>query len=137
MKIESIETFLLESAIEESFSWSQGTAEKRSALICKITTDDGVVGWGEGGDSPSLTVIHDFFAPQLLGEDPRSINKLWHRMFGTIYNDNQTGGFGGGALSGIDIALWDILGKSSGKSISELLGGSVRNKVPVYATGLY
>ena len=137
MKIESIETFLLESAIEESFSWSQGTAEKRSALICKITTDDGVVGWGEGGDSPSQTVIHDFFAPQLLGEDPRSINKLWHRMFGTIYNDNQTGGFGGGALSGIDIALWDILGKSSGKSISELLGGSVRNKVPVYATGLY
>ena len=137
MKIGSIETFLLESAIEEPFSWSQGTAGKRTALICKITTDEGVVGWGEGGDSPSQTVIHDFFAPQLIGEDPRAINKLWNRMFGTIYNDNQTSGFGGGALSCIDIALWDILGKSSGKSISELLGGSIRNKVPVYATGLY
>ena len=137
MKIKSIETFLLECAIEEPFSWSQGTAGKRTALICKITTDEGVVGWGEGGDSPSQTVIHDLFAPQLIGEDSCTINKLWNRMFGTIYNDNQTSGFGGGALSCIDIALWDILGKSSGKSISELLGGSIRNKVPVYATGLY
>ena len=137
MKIKSIETFLLESTIEEPFSWSQGIAGKRTALICKITTNEGVLGWGEGGDSPSQTVIHDLFAPQLIGEDPRTINKLWNRMFGTIYNDNQTSGFGGGALSCIDIALWDILGKSSGKSISELLGGPIRNKVPVYATGLY
>lgn len=137
MKIHSIETFLLESPIDEPFAWSQGSAKKRTALICKITTDDGLVGWGEGGDSPSQTIIHDFFAPLLLGEDPSNINKLWHKLFWSIHNDNQTGGFGGGALSGIDIALWDILGKSSGKSISELLGGAVREKVPVYATGLY
>lgn len=137
MKIHSIETFLLESPIEEPFAWSQGSAKKRTALICKITTDDGLVGWGEGGDSPSQTIIHDFFAPLLLGEDPANINKLWHKMFWSIHNDNQTGGFGGGALSCIDIALWDIAGKSSNKSLSELLGGMVREKVPVYATGLY
>jgi D-galactarolactone cycloisomerase len=137
MKIQKIETFLLESPIEEPFAWSQGLAKTRTALICKITTDDGWVGWGEGGGSPSQTVIHDYFAPQLLGEDPSNINKLWHKLYGTLHNDNQAGGFGGGALSGIDIALWDLLGKSLGKSISELLGGSVRKKVPVYATGLY
>lgn len=137
MKIKTVETFLLDSPIDEPFAWSQGLAETRTALVCKITTDDGLVGWGEGGGSPSQTVIHDYFAPQLLGEDPANINKLWHQLFHTIHNDNQAGGFGGGALSCIDIALWDILGKSSGKSISELLGGAVREKVPVYATGLY
>ncbi len=137
MKIQSVETFLLESPLETPFAWSQGSAEKRTALICKITTDDGLVGWGEGGGSPSQTVIHDIFAPLLLGEDPGNINRLWHKMFGSIHNDNQTGGFGGGALSGVDIALWDIAGKSSGKSVAALLGGAVREKVPVYATGLY
>lgn len=137
MKIQTVETYLLESPIAKPFSWSQGLAKTRTALICKITTDDGLIGWGEGGGSPSQTVIHDYFAPQLLGEDPRDINKLWHQLFHTIHNDNQAGGFGGGALSCIDIALWDLWGKASGKSISELLGGAVRAKVPVYATGLY
>ncbi len=137
MKIDRIETFYLESPIDEPFGWSQGWAEKRTALICKISTAEGIVGWGEGGGSPSQTVIHDIFAPLLLGEDPRTINAHWHSLFHSLHNDNLAGGFGGGALSAIDIALWDIAGKVEGKSISELLGGSVRGKVPVYATGLY
>lgn len=137
MKVDRIETFYLECPIDEPFGWSQGWAEKRTALICKITTDEGVVGWGEGGSSPSQMVIHDVFAPLLLGESPGSTNRLWHRLFNSLHNDYLTGGFGGGALSAVDIALWDIAGKVSGKSISELLGGSVRERVPVYATGLY
>lgn len=137
MKIDRIESFYLESPIDEPFGWSQGWAEKRTALICKISTDEGIVGWGEGGGLPSQSVIHDIFAPLLLGKDPQSINAHWHRLFHSLYNDNLAGGFGGGALSAIDIALWDIAGKVSGKSISELLGGPVREKVPVYATGLY
>lgn len=137
MKIDCIETFYLESPIDEPFGWSQGWAEKRTALICKISTDEGIVGWGEGGGLPSQSVIHDIFAPLLLGKDPGSINAHWHRLFHSLHNDNLAGGFGGGALSAVDIALWDIAGKVSGKSVSELLGGPVREKVPVYATGLY
>lgn len=137
MKIEKIETFLLESLIDDPFGWSQGWAEQRTALICKLTTDDGLVGWGEGGGSSSQTVIHDIFAPLLIGQDPANINQLWHQLFQSLHNDNLTGGFGGGALSAVDTALWDIAGKATGKSISELLGGSVRDKVAVYATGLY
>ncbi len=137
MKIDKIETFLLESPIEEPFGWSMGWAEKRTCLVTKITTDDGVVGWGEGGGSPSQSVIHDIFAPILLGKDPGNINQLWHEFFQSLHNDNQTGGFGGDAISNIDIALWDIAGKAAGKSISDLLGGSIRDKVAVYATGLY
>ena len=137
MKIERIESFYLESPIDNPFGWSQGWAENRSALICKITSDDGLVGWGEGGGSPSQTVIHDLFSPILLGQDPRNINPLWHRLYHSLHNDSLAGGFGGGALSAIDIALWDLAGKAAGRSVSEMLGGSVRDKVAVYATGLY
>ncbi|MCH2614795.1 MAG: hypothetical protein MKZ70_08920, partial [Opitutales bacterium] len=70
VKIERIETFLLDASIDEPFAWSQGEAKAREALICKITTDDGIIGWGEGGTSPSQTVIHDLFAPKLLGHEP-------------------------------------------------------------------
>ena len=137
MKIERIETFLLEAPIEEAFAWSQGQARVREALICKITTDEGIVGWGEGGASPSQTVIHNLFAPKLLGQEPGHINRLWNDLFHSIYNDSLTGGFGGGAISAVDIALWDIAGKAANKSVSELLGGRIRDRVSVYATGLY
>lgn len=137
MKIEKIETYLLESPIDKPFGWSQGWAGNRTALICKITTDDGLVGWGEGGASPSQSAIHDIFAPLLIGKDPSNINALWHQLFHSLHNDGLTGGFGGGALSAVDIALWDLLGKASGKSIAQMLGGSIREQVAVYATGLY
>ncbi len=137
MKIERIDSYYLECPIDEPFGWSQGWANQRTALICKLTTEDGIVGWGEGGGLPSQTVIHQLFAPQLLGADSAGINRLWHQLFQSLHNDNQTGGFGGGALSAIDLALWDIAGKASHQNLSELLGGAVRAKVPVYATGLY
>ncbi len=137
MKIERVDTYYLESPIEQPFAWSQGRAEERTALICRIATDDGLVGWGEGGGSPSQTVIHDILAPILLGQDPRNINRLWHRLYHSLHNDSLALGFGGGALSAVDTALWDLAGKASGKSVSELLGGPVRDKVAVYATGLY
>ena len=114
-----------------------GWTDRRQALITKITTDDGIVGWGEGGGHPSASVIHNYFSHFLIGQDPRNTNKLWHTMFQGLHNGYATGGIGGDAISNIDIALWDIAGKASGKSISEMLGGAVRDKVAVYATGLY
>ena len=58
-------------------------------------------------------------------------------MFHAMYNSNSVIGFGGSAISAVDIALWDIYGKSTGQPIHKLLGGKVRDSVPVYATGLY
>ena len=136
MKITRIDTFQLAGAIEP-FGWSQGWTDKRYASIIKITTDEGIIGWGEGGGSVSATVIRDYFAPVLIGKNPLNINKCWHAMFATLYNENNAAGFGAEAISAVDIALWDIAGKVEGKSISELLGGSLRDKVAVYATGLY
>lgn len=137
MRITSIESFLLEAPIDIPFGWSQGWTDRRHCGLVKITTDDGVVGWGEGLSSPTAALLHDGFAPLLLGADPMQRNGLWERMYHQLYNANLAGGYGASAISAVDIALWDIAGKAAGLPVNELLGGRVRDKIAVYATGLY
>lgn len=137
MRITAIESYLLEAPIERPFGWSQDWTDRRHCGLVKLTTDDGIVGWGEGLSAPSVALLHDGFAPLLLGADPMQRNGLWERMFHRLYNANLAGGFGGNAISAVDIALWDIAGKAAGLPVNELLGGRVRDKIAVYATGLY
>lgn len=137
MRITSIESYQLEAPLQRPFGWSQGWAEKRTTALVKISTDAGIVGWGEGCSSPAATIIHDLFAPWLIGSDPRNRLAIWQKMYHDLYNANLAGGYGGNAISAIDIALWDIAGKVAGQPICDLLGGRIRDKVAVYATGLY
>ena len=137
MRIDSIETFLLEAPIQTGFGWSQGWTENRQVGLVKITTDDGLVGWGEGLNGPSARIVHDEFTPFLLGADPMQRNLRWQEMFRLLYNGNVAGGIGGSAVSAVDTALWDIAGKASGLPVWALLGGKVRDRIAVYATGLY
>jgi len=137
MKITSIETYQLECPLGQPFGWSQGWIEKRATGIVKITTDAGIVGWGEGAGDAAATVIHDTFSPWLMGQNPLNRLGIWQQMYHNLYNANQVGGFGGSAISAIDTALWDIAGKAVDLSVSDLLGGQIRDKVAVYATGLY
>ena len=64
-------------------------------------------------------------------------NMLWQTMYGALHNGNVGVGFGGSAISAVDIALWDIAGQVAGLPVHEMLGGRIRDKVAVYATGLY
>ena len=137
MKIKNLETFQLSAPLEIPFGWSQNTISSRSVGLVKITTDDGLVGWGEGCGGPSAAVVEDILAPLIVGENPTNRLKLWQKMFHTLYNANLAVGYGGSAISAIDTALWDITGKILGLPIYDLLGGKIRNSVPVYATGLY
>ena len=137
MKITNFETFQLKAPLDIPFGWSQDTITSRSVGLVKITTDEGVIGWGEGCGGPAAAVIDEIFAPLLKGEDPTNRLSLWQKMFHSIYNANLAVGFGGSAISAVDTALWDITGKTLGMSVSDLLGGRIRNSVPVYATGLY
>ena len=123
--------------LERPFGWSQGWIDRRTVGLVKVTTDEGVVGWGEGCGGPGASVVEEAFAPILVGEDPTDRIGLWQRMFKTLYNANVAVGFGGSALSAVDTALWDITGKTLGVPIYQLLGGRVRERVAVYATGLY
>lgn len=136
MRITAIETYLLESKLDRPFGWSQGWIDRRSIGLVKVITDAGFIGWGEGaGESAHAAVAQ--LAPLLIGQDPMRRNYLWQRMYGALHNHNAAVGFGGNAISAVDIALWDIAGKVNGLPLHDLLGGRIRDKVAVYATGLY
>ena len=133
MKITSLSIFVLECPLPRPFGWSQGWINSRTTTLVRVDTDEGVSGWGEGA-SPAVIAS---FAHLLLGEDPTNRLALWQRMFNALYNGGVTSGMGGSAISAVDIALWDIAGQVAGQPISQLLGGPIRDKVAVYATGLY
>ncbi len=134
MKIAAIETFDLTCSLECPFGWSQGWIDQRTTTLVKVTTDDGLIGWGEGA---AADIIDSLLAPLLIGQDPMDRARLWERMFHALYNGNNAVGLAGSALSALDIALWDLAGKATGLPVCALLGGKVRDKIAVYATGLY
>ena len=137
MKIAGIETFQLSAPLDRPFGWSQGWIGHRSVGLVKVTTDEGVVGWGEGCGGAAAAVVENDFGPMLIGEDPMNRIGLWQKMFAMQYNANVAVGLGGSAISAVDTALWDIAGKALGQPVYQLLGGRARDKVAVYATGLY
>jgi D-galactarolactone cycloisomerase len=107
-----------------------------------VTTDAGVTGWGEalcqGLQPPEIAAatVRAALKPLAIGADPLQPEVLWHRM----YHHTRDYGMKGaviGAISGVDIALWDIIGKACKQPIHKLIGGSFRPRVEAYATGLY
>lgn len=103
-------------------------------LWVRIHTDEGIVGEGESPAQPTAIAepVHAF-AQVLVGEDPSRIELLWHKLF-QMMNYTGVGGAEFRALSAIDIALWDLLGKALEQPVYALLGGACRDAVPVYNT---
>ncbi|MCQ4260662.1 galactonate dehydratase [Stutzerimonas stutzeri] len=103
-------------------------------LFLKIETDEGITGWGEPvveGRAHSVAAVVDELADYLVGRDPRNIEDLWTVMYrGGFY---RGGPLHMSAIAGIDQALWDIKGKALGVSVSDLLGGRVRERIRVYS----
>jgi galactonate dehydratase len=100
----------------------------------KIETDEGIVGWGEPvleGRAHTVAAMVDELADYLIGKDPRQIEDHWTVMYRAGFY--RGGGIHMSALAGIDQALWDIKGKALGVSVSDLLGGSVRDRIRVYS----
>jgi D-galactarolactone cycloisomerase len=110
-------------------------------MIVEVLTDEGVTGWGEslchGLQPPEVAAsfVEFCFKPMLAGRDPFDVEVFWEEMF------NRTRPFGGGAavnaMSGVDIALWDVIGRYLEQPIHKLLGGAFRSEVTPYATGFY
>jgi L-rhamnonate dehydratase len=114
-------------------------------LIVRVHTDAGIVGIGEVDSAPEVVkavieapashAIASGLRHVLLGEDPLEVERLWHKMYrAAIYYGRR--GVALHALSGIDIALWDLKGKALGKPVSELIGAPRRNRVRAYASTL-
>src|SRR5262245_44976013 len=118
----------------------------QDALIVKVSTDSGIYGIGEVDSSPTAVkgLIEGPFSHTtacglkdlVLGEDPFETEKIWRKMYrGNIYGGRR--GVGLHAMSGIDIALWDIKGKALGQPIWKLLGGGFHKKIRPYASVLF
>lgn len=144
MKITGVRTFLMQAAPANSGKPSKtpvtapdGSTPKlpgtRNWLFVKIETDAGIVGIGECSGWPRVVekAIEDLSA-LLIGEDPTHIERIAQKLQVAMMGHGMLGTVGGGALTGIDIALWDIKGKALGTPIWNLLGGKVRDKVQIY-----
>ena len=138
MKITRVQTLLVSYPMGEEMRDSRLAFSSRSSLLVKMETDGGIVGWGEsaayGGPLRSTaSVIEQELAPYLIGEDPLYPERHWDRIYqGTIMRGRR--GLIIAAMSGLDVALWDILGKACGRPLYQLLGGA-RDRMRAYASG--
>jgi D-galactarolactone cycloisomerase len=139
MKIKSVTSHVLSSKVERPFTSSRGWLyTTRGTCIVEIETDDGVVGWGEcyGPSAVAKAFIDTQLAPRIIGRDPFDVEVVWEELYNRI-KDYGSSGMAIAAISGIDIALWDIIGKACNKPVHKLIGGAFRTQVDAYATGLY
>jgi len=107
-------------------------------LIVEVFTDDGHVGLGNAALAPQITkqVIDLYLKPLLIGQEPWDIERLWQHMYRKTMAFGRKG-IGMAAISAVDIALWDLLGKSAKQPVYRLLGGRTKARIPVYASRLY
>lgn len=135
MKIKDIRTIALSYPCDPPYASAAGVQARRGALLVEVETDDGIVGIGEAGvgGGVTATVIEKDLKPALLGQDPLLIEGLWQKLF---HRTRQYGrrGLVLNAISGIDIALWDIAGKVARLPVYKLLGAA-RDRVEAYASG--
>lgn len=105
-------------------------------VLVEVLTDEGIVGYGEAWRfTPGAvsTFIEEGLKPMLLGQDPTQIEKLWDLMYRTTFRYGRKG-LPMHCISGIEIALWDIVGKYRGLPVYEMLGGLCRDRVQAYAS---
>jgi galactonate dehydratase len=125
MKIVKLETFLANAGL-------------RNYLFVRLTTDSGLTGLGEASlewqEQTVETLIHEWVEDRILGVDPRDVERISANL---IRDQYQGGSTVLTAISGVEVALWDILGKEAGQPLYQLLGGGVRDRLPSYANGWY
>lgn len=125
MRIKQVNTYFLRDQLSHPVEMAQGVTTHRHAGLVEIVTECGISGWGEGLNVPRQSIIDEC----LIGRDPFEIDLIWRKI----------GNLGWGAisfLSGIDMALHDLIGKALDRPVYSILCGGARNKVKAYASGL-
>ena len=137
MRIAALHTHILEAELTQPFGWSFDSTRSRGACIVEIVTDTGLIGWGECyGPARMNAAVIEGFRRHLLGADPMAGEVLW-QVLHSRFRDYGQRGLVMSALSGVDIALWDLRGKALGVPVHRLMGGPLRTRVQAYATGTY
>jgi L-alanine-DL-glutamate epimerase-like enolase superfamily enzyme len=119
MRITAVHT----AVVEANYDWT----------FVRVDSDDGLSGLGECFTAPGLTAIVRDLAPLLVGEDPRDVDRLWSKLRWGASGAGSSAGIVYNAISGMEAALWDLVGKAYGVPIHRLLGGRFRDSVRVYA----
>jgi L-alanine-DL-glutamate epimerase-like enolase superfamily enzyme len=140
--------------LEKQHTSDFGRTTSFDSVIVRVETDKGITGWGEAkagvGSAAACgglaAIINQDYTPLLVGQDPREISRLWDVMYNTPREGFAVGmghvlpqlgrrGLSVSAIAGVDIALWDILGKSLGAPVWQLLGGRRAERMAAYASG--
>ena len=132
LKITSVKTYLLRAQLKRpsGVSVSVPLSKSREALLIKIETNEGLVGWGETSPiSGARGTIDNHLAPRLIGRNPLEYRRLWREMWGPNFGN-------GIAVGGVETAVNDLRGKALNLPIAELFGGRFRDRVPVYVSAL-
>ncbi len=122
--------------------WDKGDAMSsfrfHQWLTCEVEADDGAIGIGNAALAPTVVrkAIDDWYAPMVIGEDPFDYAYIWEKMYRRSHAWGRKG-IGMTAISAVDIAIWDLMGKLAGKPVFKLLGGRTKEKIPVYYSKLY
>jgi len=141
LRITGVDVLNLSCRLEEPLRWSTGTALYRNSVIVRLSTDEGVTGFGEADSELAhralAPTIEQELKPLLIGRDPFDSDRIWEDYFSHAMSAMRLKGLLINAISAVDIALWDIKGKGLGRPVYQLLGGACLDRIPAYATGLY
>ena len=140
MQITRVTSHVLQYDMPEELGYSQQYYDKRTAHLVEVETDEGITGWGEcfGPGNVALAnraIVEKVIQPMVLGADPLDRDVLWHKVY-NLTRDHGQKGMPLQALSGVDIALWDIAGKVAGLPVHKLIGGAHRSSVRAYGYGM-
>ena len=140
MKITQVVSHVLQCAMPERLGYSQQYYDRRTAHLVRVETDEGITGWGEcfGPGTVALankTIVERVIQPMIVGMNALDRDVVWHKVYNLLRDHGQKG-MPMQALSGVDIALWDIAGKVAGLPLHRLIGGAFRTDVPVYGYGM-
>ncbi|MFM9942457.1 MAG: mandelate racemase/muconate lactonizing enzyme family protein [Hyphomicrobiaceae bacterium] len=137
MRIAAINVHVLAAPLKEPFAWSFNKTSSRGSCLVEIVAENGVAGWGECfGPAKLNAAIVAAFRPYLVGGDAHATELHWQTLYNQFRDQGQKG-LTITALSGVDIALWDLKGRLLEQPIHRLMGGPLRREVRAYATGTY
>jgi L-rhamnonate dehydratase len=108
-------------------------ADKVPSFTVEITTDKGITGYGNGGPGGGM-VVTEHLTKLLMNQDPFNIERIWDVCWRSTMHYGRTG-VTMNAISGVDLALWDIIGKALNMPVYRLIGGEVKPRIPAYCTG--
>lgn len=137
MRIVDVRTHVLEAELSEPFGWSFDSTNKRGACLVEIEVEGGLIGWGECfGPARLNAAVIEAFRKHLIGADATATDAIWLTLYNRFRDQGQKG-LVVTAISGVDIALWDLKGKIYGRPVNQIMGGPFRDRVQAYATGTY